>query len=375
MSTAINITVDDGGLPARNRQQVAANRQALVQKIAREQSTALGLDKRSQDRIAQGRDPATGALLIPPASGGGIPRLNQQPAANRQTTATGIEWSCTFTDPAFDAYYPTVDSSSGNLIYLGAFTCPFRKKGGKSPGLASFLATSTYGTLVQPIQYKRTTINNNTYLEAQVLVIDPSSGSTPSNVGIIGSLSDTPVRKSSDLAYSLLAQRPITKALGKNIDTLSVSISAVIRPPSTANSTVSIAVYLIDKQLSGENKFNDLYRLGGIVSTNALNQSVASIYAGKQGADEGLNLFNVPLDSGIILNTEQFFSLQLRKSNGSHYLSMLIDNAVVLEHQLPFPVSPLDCKPIIDVDVRSESRLFVDSVGPVLCGPITARFT
>ena len=83
MSTAINITVDDGGLPARNRQQVAANRQALVQKIAREQSTALGLDKRSQERIAQGRDPATGALLIPPASGGGIPRLNQQPAANR----------------------------------------------------------------------------------------------------------------------------------------------------------------------------------------------------------------------------------------------------------------------------------------------------
>jgi hypothetical protein len=94
MSTAINITVDDGGLPARNRQQVAANRQAFVQNVATEKSTALGVDKRSQERIAQGRDPATGALLIPPAStgalgasGGGIPRLNQQPAANRVNLA------------------------------------------------------------------------------------------------------------------------------------------------------------------------------------------------------------------------------------------------------------------------------------------------
>lgn len=90
MSTAINITVNDGGLPVRNRQQVAANRQAFVQNVATEKSTALGIDQRSQDRIAQGRDPATGALLIPPSStgalgvsGGGIPRLNQQPAANR----------------------------------------------------------------------------------------------------------------------------------------------------------------------------------------------------------------------------------------------------------------------------------------------------
>lgn len=91
MSTAINITVDDGGLPARNRQQVAANRQAFVQNVTAEKSAALGVDQRSQDRIAQGRDPATGALLIPPistgalgTSGGNIPRLNQQPAANRQ---------------------------------------------------------------------------------------------------------------------------------------------------------------------------------------------------------------------------------------------------------------------------------------------------
>lgn len=91
MSTAINITVDDGGLPARNRQQVAANRQAFVQNVAAEKSTALGVDQRNQDRIAQGRDPATGALLVPPtstgapgSSGGNIPRLNQQPAANRQ---------------------------------------------------------------------------------------------------------------------------------------------------------------------------------------------------------------------------------------------------------------------------------------------------
>jgi hypothetical protein len=106
MSTAINITVDDGGLPARNRQQVAANRQALVQKIAREQSTALGVDKRSQERIAQGRDPATGALLIPPAStgalgafGGGIPRLNQQPAANRVTTRPEGDWVIDFAPP------------------------------------------------------------------------------------------------------------------------------------------------------------------------------------------------------------------------------------------------------------------------------------
>ena len=98
MSTAINITVDDGGLPARNRQQVVANRQALVQKIATEKSAALGVDQRSQERIAQGRDPVTGAPLIPPtstgtlgASGGTIPRLNQQPAANRQPSLLN-EW-------------------------------------------------------------------------------------------------------------------------------------------------------------------------------------------------------------------------------------------------------------------------------------------
>lgn len=107
MSTAINITVDDGGLPARNRQQVAANRQAFVQNVAAEKSAALGVDQRSQDRIAQGRDPSTGALLVPPIStgalgafGGNIPRFDQQPAANRLSSSPWPElWVCDFLSP------------------------------------------------------------------------------------------------------------------------------------------------------------------------------------------------------------------------------------------------------------------------------------
>ena len=83
MSTTINVTVGDGGLPERNRQQTAANRQAYVQGKASEQAAQTGLERRAADRTAAGLDPATGRILVP-SSGGGFRRLDQQPAANRR---------------------------------------------------------------------------------------------------------------------------------------------------------------------------------------------------------------------------------------------------------------------------------------------------
>jgi hypothetical protein len=381
MTTRITVTTGDGGLVERNAQQQAANRQGAVVRNNANKATAAGTERRRLDRIAAGLNPETGEPLIPPpstttlarlgsASTPGIPRLNQQIGASRQTT--GIEWSCTFADPAFDAYYR---SESGFPREIAAFTCPFRKKGGINPGLGSFLATAEYGTLVQAVQYRRTSLNNKPYLEAQPLVID-EFGATTNGVYIRGSISDTPVRTSSDLAYSSLSPRPITKALGKKIDTFSVEMSALIRSPSTRFSNVSIAVYLIDKQLSGEDKFNSVYQFGGFVRRSALSQTQAALlYAFKPGSGFIPQPSNVVLDSGIILDTEQFFSLRLSKLNGSHYLSVLIDGVVVLESQLPFPVTPLDCKPIVEIEVFSGDESVNSDIGSVLCGPITARFS
>lgn len=84
MSTTINVTVGDGGLPERNRQQTAANRQAYVQGKASEQAAQTGLERRAADRTAAGLDPTTGRILVP-SSGGGFRRLDQQPAANRRS--------------------------------------------------------------------------------------------------------------------------------------------------------------------------------------------------------------------------------------------------------------------------------------------------
>lgn len=81
MSTTINVTVDDGGLPAKNRQQTAANRQAFVQGQASQQAAQQGVDQRAADRKAAGLDPTTGR---PTGSSSRLPRVTQEPAANRR---------------------------------------------------------------------------------------------------------------------------------------------------------------------------------------------------------------------------------------------------------------------------------------------------
>jgi hypothetical protein len=84
MSTTINVTVDDGGLPARNKQQTAANRQAFVQGQASQQAAQQGADQRAADRRAAGLDPATGRPLASAGASSRLPRIQQEPAANRQ---------------------------------------------------------------------------------------------------------------------------------------------------------------------------------------------------------------------------------------------------------------------------------------------------
>lgn len=83
MSTTINVSIGDGGLPERNRQQTAANRQAYVQGKASEQAAQLGESQRAADRAAAGLDPVTGTPLTP-GSSSRLQRLDQQPAANRR---------------------------------------------------------------------------------------------------------------------------------------------------------------------------------------------------------------------------------------------------------------------------------------------------
>jgi hypothetical protein len=87
MSTTINVTVDDGGLPAKNRQQTAANRQAFVQGKASQQAAQQGADQRAADRRAAGLDPATGRPLASAGASSRLPRITQEPAANRQGKA------------------------------------------------------------------------------------------------------------------------------------------------------------------------------------------------------------------------------------------------------------------------------------------------
>ena len=87
MSTTINVTVDDGGLPAKNRQQTAANRQAFVQGQASQQAAQQGADQRAADRRAAGLDPATGRPLASAGASSRLPRIQQEPAANRKAGA------------------------------------------------------------------------------------------------------------------------------------------------------------------------------------------------------------------------------------------------------------------------------------------------
>jgi hypothetical protein len=91
MSTTINVTVDDGGLPAKNRQQTAANRQAFVQGKASQQAAQQGADQRAADRRAAGLDPATGRPLTSAGASSRLPRITQEPAANR-ATAIKLGW-------------------------------------------------------------------------------------------------------------------------------------------------------------------------------------------------------------------------------------------------------------------------------------------
>ena len=104
MSTTINVTVDDGGLPAKNRQQTAANRQAFVQGQASQQAAQQGADQRAADRRAAGLDPATGRPLQSAGASSRLPRIDQEPAANRR----GLE-SFTFAPSIQDQTWITSD--------------------------------------------------------------------------------------------------------------------------------------------------------------------------------------------------------------------------------------------------------------------------
>lgn len=131
MSTTINVTVDDGGLPARNKQQVAANRQAYIQTKAAEQSAEQGEAERRLNRLGRGLDPATGEPLIPPVSastlsrfsGAGIPRLDQRPAANRISTAPLANWFSVFPEPlkTYKLYIESISARYINTVGVGLF--------------------------------------------------------------------------------------------------------------------------------------------------------------------------------------------------------------------------------------------------------------
>jgi hypothetical protein len=84
VTTRITVTTGDGGLLDRNAQQQAAARQAALVKAQAEKATALGNEQLRKERIAQGRDPATGLPLPSFGTTSTIRRLDQQPAANRR---------------------------------------------------------------------------------------------------------------------------------------------------------------------------------------------------------------------------------------------------------------------------------------------------
>jgi hypothetical protein len=91
VTTRITVTTGDGGLLDRNAQQQAAARQAALVKAQAEKAAALGNEQLRRERIAQGRDPATGLPLPSFGTTSTIRRLDQQPAANRQV-GTGTGW-------------------------------------------------------------------------------------------------------------------------------------------------------------------------------------------------------------------------------------------------------------------------------------------
>jgi hypothetical protein len=96
MSTNINITVGGNGLLQQSAQFTQANRQAQLQRTSRAAAERQGVTALQQERIAQGRDPVTGApLAVPNSSSSAMarfgpsrtPRIDQQPAASPIRTA------------------------------------------------------------------------------------------------------------------------------------------------------------------------------------------------------------------------------------------------------------------------------------------------
>jgi hypothetical protein len=90
MSTRINVNIGDGGLLDRNAQQQAAARQANQQRASAEKAAAEGQRQLEQERISQGRDPATGERLPSAGSSSRIQRIDQEPAANRRQQALDV---------------------------------------------------------------------------------------------------------------------------------------------------------------------------------------------------------------------------------------------------------------------------------------------
>ena len=138
MSTTINVTVDDGGLPAKNRQQTAANRQAFVQGQASQQAAQQGADQRAADRRAAGLDPTTGRPLASAGASSRLRRIDQKPAANRNNV---VVWDIDYTDltPPLTYYtYEDIIDEPGapsqffkSIYYVGVF----KKKSAAGPYL------------------------------------------------------------------------------------------------------------------------------------------------------------------------------------------------------------------------------------------------
>lgn len=138
MSTTINVTVDDGGLPARNKQQVAANRQAYVQSRSAEQSAEQAEVELRLNRLGRGLDPTTGRLSASAGASSRLQRIDQKPAANRNNV---VVWDIDYTDltPPLTYYtYEDIIDEPGapsqffkSIFYVGVF----KKKSAAGPYL------------------------------------------------------------------------------------------------------------------------------------------------------------------------------------------------------------------------------------------------
>jgi hypothetical protein len=373
MSTNINITVGGNGLLQQSAQFTQANRQAQLQRTSRAAVERQGVTALQQERIAQGRDPVTGApLAVPNSSSSAMarfgpsrtPRINQQVGASRRPTA-GVEWNCTYAEPA---YANDLILDPAEQAYASAFTCPFQKKGGKYPGSASALAAD-FASAVGWAVFRRTNINGIPYLEA--VPVTAGTGGIIPNVGLY----DASLLGPQDLTFDLFVNpRLIQRSLGISVDTFSFNTSLMVKPPIGVMVTTFI-VNLLDSTDTGSGTLgiNYTFRVN-IESETPGDESLVRFTATATGYDTFVYTI---LGPPVSPNAIEDFSMSLRKIADSYYITMLKNNTAILNVGLPFSVVKRDCKPSVAVQVfsRVPDDFGVGSVGSVLFGPLSAKFT